>query len=121
MDGTASHPKFKAARQAALKPSLGRLADRLNTAYRIDLAQVLPDRRVSNDTQCLVVGRGMSVDDVIVAVSLGHQLDQPTYNCAAFTATAWFEYGDPFVSHPFYDSAAAASWIFNFLPSQPNL
>lgn len=116
-----SHPKFDRARRAALAPSLERLADVLNTVYGVDLAQILPDRRYSTDTQCLVVNRGMSVDDVVAAVSIGHQLDRPTYNAAVFTTSAWFEYGDPFVSHPFYDSAATASWIFNFLPSHPEV
>lgn len=100
---------------------LGRLADRLNTAYNVELALVVPDRRISDDTQCLVVHRALRVDDVVIAVSIGYDTGVPKYDGAAFTCTAWFEYGDPFVTDSFHDSAATACWVQLFVPPQPTV
>lgn len=99
---------------------LSQLGDNLNLRYNAALAKLheASPRASLGDgpAPCLVVSRGTTPEDVVVAVSIGAD---GVYVIAAFTSAGWFEYGDPFVSTERDAIQRAAAWILHFIPETP--
>jgi hypothetical protein len=99
---------------------LSQLGDNLNLRYNAALAKLheASPRASLGDgpAPCLVVSRGTTPEDVIVAVSIS---DDGVYVIAAFTSAGWFEYGDPFVTAERDAIQRAAAWILHFIPETP--
>lgn len=103
-----------------VRAKLQKLADYLNAAYGVELALVCPDRRTAgpDETPCLVVHRGLRVDDVVAAVSLADPVELG-FNVAVFTCTAWFEYGDPFVTSEQPTVRSTTQYLSHYVPFHP--
>ena len=91
----------------------------LNRRYGVELAKIMPNPRtgLDDETPCLVVSRGTTPSDVIVAVSVDP--DSGVFLLAAFTSAAWFEYGDPFQCTERDVLERAAFWCLQFVPETP--
>jgi hypothetical protein len=105
--------------EAVRETRLRQLRDHLSARYGLGVATIEPSPRdgLVDQTQCLVIARGRTAADVLVAVSIAP--DSGLYVLAAFTVTGWYEYGDPFQCAERDALQRAARWVFQFIPETP--
>ena len=104
------------------KRRLGTVAKYLNERYGLDLAQILtagPRQGLADETPYLYIARGHTPADVVVAVSVDHSGDSPVYVIEAYTATAWFDLGDPFMVLKREISIEVAIVVTHYIPFTP--
>lgn len=92
---------------------LAQLRNYLNQRYGLELARWFDaDQRAA-----LVVSRGMTDADVVVAASVDPETD--VYVLRVFTAVSWATYGDPFQCTERDSLERAAFWSLQFVPETP--
>lgn len=92
---------------------LAQLRNWLNQRYGLELARWFDE----DQRAALVVSRGMTDADVVVAVSVDPETG--VYQLAAYTAVSWGGYGDPFQCTERDALERTAFWCLQFIPETP--